>query len=333
MKGVSRLMRPNPSLQSAPIVHAVSSVTLGVPIEHGALRVTPLLGDDEAACDYVTLDEALPAGLITITEVSDEGRVPELRVRNSASKPVLILDGEELVGAKQNRVLNLTVLIGANTETTIPVSCVESGRWRHATRHFMSSPYTMYASGRAEKMTQVAESMRVSGARLADQGAVWDSIAVKSAHLRSRSATHAMAAMYEQHARMIDECVTALPAVARQRGAIFSVHGRPAGIELFDRAETARLLMPKLVRSYAIDALDERPDTGTVASMPSEALLTALAHTEARVFAGVGEGRDVRLEGQSLVGAALIAGDRVVHLAAFSIPEASAKSSDQMGAA
>jgi ARG/rhodanese/phosphatase superfamily protein len=125
-------------------------VTFGVPIDHGVLRVVPLLGDDDPACEYVTLDEALAAGAITITEVSEEGRIPDLRVRNTGSKPVLIIDGEELVGAKQNRVLNLTVLIGAYTETTIPVSCVEAGRWRHLSRHFVSSPHHVRIGPRGE---------------------------------------------------------------------------------------------------------------------------------------------------------------------------------------
>jgi hypothetical protein len=39
--------------------------------------------------------------------------VPQLLFINDAMRPVLLLDGEELVGAKQNRVLNLTVLAPA----------------------------------------------------------------------------------------------------------------------------------------------------------------------------------------------------------------------------
>jgi hypothetical protein len=47
----------------------------------------------------------------------------------------LLLDGEQLVGAKQNRIPNMIVLVAAQTEVTIPVSCVEQGRWGYQARH------------------------------------------------------------------------------------------------------------------------------------------------------------------------------------------------------
>ena len=52
---------------------------------------------------------------------------------------LLMLDGEELVGAKKNRVLNVTVLIAAQSDTVIPVSCVEQGRWSYWSQEFGSA--------------------------------------------------------------------------------------------------------------------------------------------------------------------------------------------------
>jgi hypothetical protein len=63
-----------------------------------------------------------------VTEVSEAGSVPFLQVTNGAARPLLLLDGEELLGAKQNRILNTTVPVAAHTEVTIPVSCVVSGQ-------------------------------------------------------------------------------------------------------------------------------------------------------------------------------------------------------------
>src|SRR5438876_9900087 len=99
----------------------------------------PIVGGGDAAPAYLTLDEALASDDIEITEVSEAGQVSELKVTVKGAAPVLLLDGEELIGAKQNRVLNLTILAPAHRATKIPVSCVEAGRWRHASARFSSS--------------------------------------------------------------------------------------------------------------------------------------------------------------------------------------------------
>ena len=105
-------------------------LSIGLPQTRGGLTVFPIcLRTPLPASDYALLDEALADGSATVTEVSDSGSVPELLLRNGGGKPVLLLDGEELVGAKQNRVLNLTILAPAGKDLRIPVSCVEAGRW------------------------------------------------------------------------------------------------------------------------------------------------------------------------------------------------------------
>ena len=87
-------------------------------------------------------------------EVSDDGSVPELNVSNKGNRPILIPEGEILVGAKQNRVVNVTVLVAAHSEFTVPVSCVEQGRWRYQSREFRSE-YCATPSLRSKKMRSV----------------------------------------------------------------------------------------------------------------------------------------------------------------------------------
>ena len=43
-------------------------------------------------------------------EVSKEGDVPNLPFENHGNSKVLLVDGDELVGAKQNRIINLSIL-------------------------------------------------------------------------------------------------------------------------------------------------------------------------------------------------------------------------------
>ena len=123
---------------------------LGEPVEHRGVVVTPLFPRHDPVAAYVTLDEALPRGL-RITETSDAGSVPELFVENPTGDAVLLYDGEELVGAKQNRILNVSVLVGAGAKLPIPVSCVEQGRWSQLSDKFSAAPHLSDAHLRRRK--------------------------------------------------------------------------------------------------------------------------------------------------------------------------------------
>ena len=299
--------------------NAVQHVTFGPLSTFQNLSVVPLLSANEQEVDYLTLDEAIAGGWARITEVSDEGQVPELKIVAKGDKAVLLVDGEELVGAKQNRVLNLTILVPAPSTTTIPVSCVESGRWHHRSRAFASAPRTQFAEGRAARVRQVTSSLLHAGHRRSDQGAVWELIAEKSARFQTLSATAAMSALFDKVEVSLAAFVAAFPPVEHQVGAVFLINGQPAGLELFDAASTWRKLSPKLVRSYAVDALD-RPGDAAVpqahADLPS-AFASVVASSPVSAFPAAGEGEDVRLTGPGIAGAALVARGRAVHVSAF----------------
>ena len=92
---------------------------LGDAVEHRGVVIAPLFPRRTPVAEYATLEDALPLGL-RIDEVSDAGSVPELAVTNPTDANVLLYDGEELLGAKQNRILNVTVLVGAQSTTRDP---------------------------------------------------------------------------------------------------------------------------------------------------------------------------------------------------------------------
>jgi hypothetical protein len=93
---------------------------------------------DPCEPSYTVLETAIEAGTAVVEEVSENGDVPHLAVTNNGPLPLLILEGEILIGAKQNRVVNVTVLVAAHSRFTLPVSCVEQGRWQYQGREFRS---------------------------------------------------------------------------------------------------------------------------------------------------------------------------------------------------
>ncbi|HWP57329.1 MAG TPA: DUF6569 family protein [Candidatus Acidoferrales bacterium] len=302
---------------------ALARIHLGQETTFRNMTIFPLLDGSDGSPDYLTLDEALAQGSVHITEVSAEGSVPELKFRNEGDQPVLLLDGEELIGAKQNRILNLTILAPAKRTIVIPVSCVEAGRWRYRSAGFIASSLVYFALGRAAKMAQVSDSLANARERRADQHAVWSAIAAKAANLKTESTTAAMWDIYGYHAARIDDYVAAFATIDRQVGAAFAINGSVIGFDLFDYPASCRKLLPKLVRSYALDAIEISEQTAMRASRRAvEELLSAVARAQVKSFPAVGEGVDVRFTGPDLAGAGLIARGRVVHLSAFHVKDA-----------
>ena len=176
----------------------LAELALAAPQNFANLSVYPLIAPALRDADYLVLDQALQGKLARVTEVSEAGSVPELGFENFADRGVLLLDGEELVGARQNRVLNITVLVGAHQKITIPVSCVEHGRWRYNSAEFASADRALFSKARADKTGHVSASLRRNGSRRSDQGEFWDRVAQKSAKFSVNSPTGSMVDVYEQ---------------------------------------------------------------------------------------------------------------------------------------
>ncbi len=321
------------------IKEQLGRLQIGTARTFGGLTVFPLLSDGpEAAADadpgYLTLDRALEAEVIRISEISEGGSVPTLLLENLGDRPVLLLDGEELAGAKQNRVLNLTILAPANKTITIPVSCVEAGRWRSESRHFSSEDHVMHSLGRREKLAQVSGSLVNDGCYSSNQGAVWASVEKVRRKYDVASPTSKLSDVYRAKRREMDDFVSAFEPVDGQLGAAFVLGGRVRGVELFDRGRTLCDLHGKLVRSWALDAMAQ---DGQAQDLPSADHVRwvldeiATAGKDASEHDAIGLGCDVRLSGERLVGSVLAFETRVVHLCAFRTGRRAAAPSDSDG--
>ena len=299
-----------------PIASTIASLSLGQPTSAGRLTVFPLITPNHVAPPYLLLDEALESGLATITEVSESGSVPELKFENRADKAVLIVDGEALVGAKQNRIVNITILVPAQSITSIPVSCVERGRWAYRRPDFRSSDHVLYSKSRAENALHVSASMKSSGRPRSDQGAIWADIEAKASRLSAESPSDAMDAMFEKSRREFEELEARLQPEDNQVGAVFALDGRIVGLEVFDAAETWRRLSGKVYRSYALDALDSGSRVAASAIGVHE-WLQMVAAAPVSQSPSIGLGEDARFDNSEFSGGALVVGQRLIHCAAF----------------
>ena len=304
------------------IADTLSQITVGAPVSVGNLTVFPLLNGAGVVADYLTLDEALEKGLASVTEVSESGCVPELRFCNKSDLSVLLVDGEELIGAKQNRTLNLTILVPAHQVLKIPVSCVERDRWSDRSSAFSSTPHSLLAMARAKRVGSVTFSLRESGQPASDQSEVWEDIDRFASKLKVESPTRSMSDIFEAYSDDLDEKARAFSAEPGQVGAVFAIDKQLVGLDLFDSPTTFAKLLRKLVNSYLLQAVASRSPAGRSQvddKTTAERLLRSLLEADAEGFAAIGEGQAVRIKGDDLAAAGLVAGGRLVHLCAFSI--------------
>ena len=298
----------------------VETLHVGDRQAHGPLAVFPLYLDGEAQAGgprYVTLREALADHRARITEVSEGGSVPELRVVNSGDARILVLDGEELRGAKQNRVLNTSILIGKQSSLVVPVSCTEQGRWSYASEAFAESEMVADRQVRFAMKDSTNASLLVGAGHRSDQGRVWSEVGALHARHGTHSETGAMRDAYQTRKRDLDRVLAAFPLVDGQQGMLVLHGDHVVGLDLVSRAPQYAELHEKLLRSYAFEALvrDGEPGDRAVA----DAFLERIAGLPGRRYKSPGLGWDVRFEGGGVLGSALTYRGHAVHAAFFDV--------------
>ena len=288
-----------------------ADIQLGEPMEHRGIVIAPLFPRRDPGVDYVTLDEALPRGL-RIAEVDEAGTVPELVVENPLDARVLLYDGEELVGAKQNRILNVSVLAEAQSKLAIPVSCVEQGRWSRTSPAFRSGNHVSHAQLRRRKLeAQAAQPM----ARGVAQSEVWGELHERMFSMSVDSPTGASADLYQARDRDLRALEDAFPAQQGQCGAILGL-GDDMCIDVLSRPDAFTRLWPKLRAGYLLDALERLDGKPTsLAAVPAFVRQVAVAAQSRQPSAGLGE--DVRLRGERIIGSGLEFEDELIQLSAF----------------
>lgn len=300
------------------LINYISKINFDKPQYHLNMKVFPLLTETKEGPVYLTLKQALVTNQLKVKETTQSGSVPELKVYNNGDIPVLLLDGEELVGAKQNRVINTSILLKEKSETVIPVSCTEQGRWSYDSEYFHDSDEVMASDIRAKKMASVSSNLEYDNSYASNQSEVWEQIQSKANQMNIHSRTMAMKDIYSSKTRDLEIFMDAFSYVDKQQGMLVCICGKVVGFDIVSSKAAYEEYHHKVLRSYAMEAMmnPEMEDNISTDNIAKEFLDKATECTEKK-YESVGHGCDYRYEGKNIVGSCLFYSDTPIHTSFF----------------
>jgi hypothetical protein len=288
----------------------LAGVRIGERRAHGGLTVFWFHAPAAAApLAIATLDEARAQGGLIVTE-RDQAAVSDLVIENRGPVHVLLLAGEILQGGKQNRIVAEDALIPPRSgPLTLPVFCVEQGRWQGAGKQF-STRETLAAPRLREKMLERT-----------DQRQVWAEVDRYARSAAAPSATgsyQAIADKPEVQAQQKDVEAAIGGAVAPgAQGAAVYVGDTLAGLDLFQDGSLFAREWSKLLRASTIEAYGRKIAAADESRLRTslDELLSSAAGAAGSVRRGVGAGWLVELRMSRAKGSGLVAASQVVHVA------------------
>jgi hypothetical protein len=295
----------------AAIARALGSLSLGEPQRFEGLTVIPLLGRPPLPpLGCATLEQALERGWLLIEE-KDGGSVPEVWITNRSDRLIFLMGGEILSGARQDRIVRQDVLVGPRRKRlSVPVYCVEQGRWRSTTERFGSEKNLGTYKLRAK-----AQAGGPQG-----QSEVWAEVASANEKAGVRSSTGAYQDAYRdgRTARRVEELERRLADLAQGRplavGVAIGLGGSIVSLDLFGDPALFRELWPKILKSTAL-AVQGEP--ARAARGQAAGLLDLLARADFMAEKAVDLGSALEFRDARWEAAALVGEGGLLHLAAF----------------
>ena len=295
-------------------------VRFGEPIAHGNLVVVPLFSPASGP-EVLMLSEALRRGAADVREVGEHGKVNALRVTNRSIAHLMLFGGEEVVGGKQNRIVNTTVVVGPGETIEVPVSCVEKGRWRWNDRGFRAARRAVPPSMRGANAESLTTTLELSGVWDVGQKRVWSDVEGLTSRRRATSDTQAFAAVAERDGGQVEEYVSRIRPVPGQTGMAAYVNGRFVALDVLGRETAYAEVHDTLLRSCALEAIDRCEEPQAPSRVLPTVVIEDLMQTRVIEYRSPGHGTDARLTHPRVRGSALIAAEGVVHLSAFPAPD------------
>jgi hypothetical protein len=292
----------------------ISNIHVGEPLRCKALSVFPLFSETNSSVKYILSDEAFESKRIVVKEISESGSVPELLVENNSDTRVLFIEGEELIGAKQNRILNTSVMVAAHSELKIPVSCVEQDRWRYKRHWFGSSKSHSPHELRYTLKKSVHLSLNLGHGHYSDQGKVWEKVGKMHAMHGTSSPTGAMSDVFKKRKHRIEEFRKKIKYAKRAIGLAVAIGKSVVALDIFDKPTTCKKVWDRLLSGFMMDALLEDESINEEAGIDDvEKLLKRASDAKWESVEPVGEGEEYRTEFDHENGSVLVLEGKIVH--------------------
>ena len=141
------------------------------------IALVQLRAEPETAFPFMPGAPEIQNGGLVITEANEGGVVGKLFAVNATDSFLLLTDADVLIGAKQNRVINKSMLLAPNSKTLIDVSCIERLRWNYTSKNFSSPDSSAdhdLRKAKAASMSSMKNEAREM--RSNTQGMVWSHI-------------------------------------------------------------------------------------------------------------------------------------------------------------
>ncbi len=275
-------------------------IQIGEPVFLSNMTVYPVIGEG-TELQTTTLEGAFSSRRLRVLETGD---VNSLEVDYDGNLDLLILQGEEIVGARQNRIFATSMVLGRGRER-VPVYCAEQGRWS-GNEELRPSGYMAFPSVRSI----------ISQGKPQTQSSVWKEISRKQTTLKVRSRTRAMTESFRQKMDELEYYREFQP-LPHQLGLLVFSNLRFLGLDLFANPRLFNAFLGKLLLSYGLDALEDRFNPGT-GKLPSPGkIMGTLKDAPTREERIPGRGKILMGIGRLLVVRKLVKDGILLHASVF----------------
>ncbi len=291
--------------------------------KEGAISILQVATEEKNTLDFISSGKAIEDNLIEVTEVSDSGSVNNLKVANKSDKFVFFMDGDILVGAKQNRVMNISALIEPNRIVDVPVSCVEAGRWGYRRSNFYSTDYSAPAKMRYQKMKDVNINLDKKRGFYAEQSNVWKEVSDYEVCYKRRSATSDCSELFANEDERLKSLTESFKLKKGANGFVIFKGKKMLSTDIFNRDEIFDEYFGKILKGVGMDIvnIDEKADfvTEIEAKERIEKFFARFDTLNFKFEKGIGVGEHKRFEASNMIVSELSYEAKPVHISVLSM--------------